>query len=249
MTVFSKHMDTKKAPIKRKRVQKNDAALTELATLKVQLERMKKIVRKVSKRGRFNASTFLGGKAKRKSSPEALRKMWDLVRGPTLRKFDPELAKPTTILFSKDVIIDLTDGTERLGTYATLNKPLFYEWCEPVVEEIVGLFPRLENRIPEIYAACMQVVRNRRRNQNARRKNKKPLHNLRFQTPPRQQSPPFHLQDSGEDADPPFSPEEDSQAAAEEASYNSYSTPPRHPKPKNDYSHRLVRLACLFTHF
>ena len=140
-------------------------------------------------KGFFHPQCFTS--KRRAPSPEGVQRMRDLVRGPTLRRFDSEIAKIETPLYSRAQIVDLIDGQTRLAKHKTLNKPLFYEWAAPVVEEVVNLFPRLESRVPEIYSAILFVVRTRRKNHNASRK-KDPrgtAKKLRFQAPSKRDVP------------------------------------------------------------
>jgi len=81
------------------------------------------------------------------------------------------------------MVIDLTTNEERLATYRTLNKPLFYKIAKEVVEEVLRLSPQLDNRVAEIYAAIMFVVRQRRKNHNQERRRHNCCKKLRFQLP------------------------------------------------------------------
>ena len=117
MPAFSK-------PLKRKR--QEDDTSNELERLTSEVKEMRELVKSVRSRKQFNPEAFVSRK-KRTPSPEGIQKMRDLVRAPTLRVFDEELAKRVTPLYSRAKIIDLTDDTEKMSSYRTLDKALFYK--------------------------------------------------------------------------------------------------------------------------
>ena len=101
----------------------------------------------------------------RKPASAKRKKLRDLVRIPTLRRFDRELANPNSLLYRKKLLKGQTGSAPRFSKYKKLWVELFNLAGRPTLEQIIQ-DNEINNwsNVHDIQEVMLEIARDRRKN-------------------------------------------------------------------------------------